>query len=201
MLFAAVGVLPRQALAAVDTAIADCRKAPGVVQVVSYSGAVCDRTGQPRPEIAVVARGYWLARQALDRLLAHCGAPAALAQCSPGLESGLPRAVCANAQLVDGCLRLWVSTADFEHSRALAARLSGIAEQYVDLRVVGSATANASAEVLTAAIALAREMQPAPVQVILAATIGAPSLSLAAVEAVAPADAAPGLEASVPLAA
>ncbi len=200
MLYAAVGILPRQGLAGLDVAVADCRKAPGVVQIVSYPGLVCDQTLLARTEIAVVARGYWLARQALDRLMAQCGAPALL-QRSSGPDAGVARAVCGNAQLVDGCLRLWVSTADMERSRALAARLSGIAEEYVDLRVIGSTPADASPEVLTAAIALAREMQPVPVQVILAPAFGIPALSLAAIDTVAGPESLPTLPASVPLAA
>jgi hypothetical protein len=61
-----------------------------------------------------------------------------------------------------------------EKTRALAARIAGITEAYVDLRVVGEAEGAAPVDIITAAIALARELQPSPVQVIVAPVVTVP---------------------------
>ncbi len=147
MLYAAVGVLPRLRAADIEHALADCRRSPGVVQVVSYPGLVCDQTFVARPEIAVVARGYWLARQALDRLVTQCGGAAtSLSSPRAAADAGVTRAACGTAQLVDGRLRLWMATRDHGKYPCAGGTPRGIAEEHVDLRVVGDAQADASVE-------------------------------------------------------
>jgi hypothetical protein len=175
MLYAAVGVLPRQAAADVDLVLAETRKAPGVVHVITYAGASCDRTGIARPEVAVVARGYWLARHALARLMEKLGGPAALSAVSPAEPMACPsRVTRGTAHFLEGRLRLWLATSDMAGTRAIAARLAAVPEEYVDLRVVGEAEGAAPLDILTAALALARELQPAPVQVIVAPVVTVP---------------------------
>lgn len=176
MLYAAVGVLPRHATLEVDIAITESRRSPGVIHVIPYPGLVCEQTGVARSEVAVVARGYWLARQALARLMVQCGGVVALPASNPVQEDvACPsRVTRGTAHFVDGRLRLWLATSQMEQTRALAARLAGIAEEYVDLRVVGEAEGAAPVDVITAALALARELQPSPVQVIVAQVVTVP---------------------------
>ena len=57
-----------------------------------------------------------------------------------------------------------------------AAGIGTLAPRDIDLRVLGKADTVASDEVLTAAIALARELKPMPVQVIVVPTVSAPVL-------------------------
>jgi hypothetical protein len=174
MLYAAVGVLPRHA--SFDIAITETRKAPGVVHVIFYPGLLCEKTGNARPEVAVVARGYWLARQGLARLMEKCGVPVAMPASNPVKEkiACQSRVTRGTAHFVDGRLRLWLATSQMEKTRALAARLAGIREEYVDLRVVGEAEGGAPVDIITAALALARELQPLPVQVIVAPVVMVP---------------------------
>lgn len=175
MLYAAVSVLPANLPADVDLAIGETRRAPGVVHVITYSGLICGQTGVARPEVAVVARGYWLARQALARLIDRIGAPSALpAPAGRGDMSCESRVTRGTAHFVDGRLRLWLATSEVENTRALAARLAGISKECVDVRVVGGAEGAAPLDIVTAALALARELQPAPVQVILAPAVVVP---------------------------
>lgn len=176
MVYAAVGVLPPEVTPEIELAIVETRKSPGVVHVICYPGVASEASGSPRPEVAVVARGYWLARQALARLMERCGGPFMTA---PGSGTGLDHACMARvtratAHFVDGRLRLWVATADMAQTRALVAKLSGVPEEYVDLRVTGEAEGTTSLDVLTAALALAKELQSAPVQVILAPVVAVP---------------------------
>jgi len=175
MVYAAVGVLPGRETADVDRALAETRKAPGVVHVITYAGVDCSHAGIARPEVAVVARGYWLARHALARLMEKFGGPSALSAASDADRLACPsRITRGTAHFVEGRLRLWVATSDMEATRALAARLAAIPEQYVDLRIVGEAEGAAPIDILTAALALARELQPAPVQVIVAPVVTVP---------------------------
>jgi hypothetical protein len=176
MVYAAVSVLPRHAKVDIDAAVAETRRAPGVVNVISYAGLVCEKTGLARPEVAVVARGYWLARQALARLMEKCGGPVALPAPNPVQEDVVnpSRVTRGTAHFVDGRLRLWLATSEMEKTRALAAQLAAIAEVHVDLRVTGEAEGGAPADILTAAIALARLLQPAPVQVIVTPVLTVP---------------------------
>jgi len=175
MLYAAIDVLPGSGAADVDFALAETRKAPGVVHVITYSGVDCGHAGIARAELAVVARGYWLARHALARLMEKFGGPAALSAVSAAERLACPsRITRGTAHFVEGRLRLWVATSDMEGTRALAARLASIPEEYVDLRVVGEAEGAAPADILTAALVLARKLQPAPVQVIVAPVVTVP---------------------------
>jgi hypothetical protein len=185
MLYAAVSVRPRNAKVDVDHVITESRRAPGVVHVIPYPGLVCEKTGVARLEVAVVARGYWVARHALARLMEKCGAPVPLTAANPVQEDVAcqSRVTRATAHFVEGRLRLWLATSEMEKTRALAARLAGIAEEYVDLRVVGEAEGGAPVDLITAALALARELQPAPVQVILAPEVTVPLLAVVRAEA------------------
>ena len=179
MVYAAVGAAPRD-MDVADLDLAEVGRSAGAVNVIAYDGVMCDDGTRGAPGIAVVARGYWLARKTLARLLAHWGgAPCArvidyiagsTAQ-SLGAHAEVP-AHCT-AQLVDGHLRLWFATKDPERSRAAAARVAGIAEGLVDLCMVHTDSIEAGLELLVPAIALARALQPAPVQV-----IGSPDLAL-----------------------
>ena len=107
MVYAAVGVLPAAAGPQVDAVLAEMRKAPGVVQVIAYAGLVSAVGAAPRREVAVVARGYWLARQLLARLMTQLGADAVYVEGrrmnDDGSNDGVSR---ATAQFVDGRLRL-----------------------------------------------------------------------------------------------
>ncbi len=176
MVYAAVGVLPHHSTPEVELAITESRRAPGVVHVIRYPGLVCEHTGHARSEVAVVARGYWLARQALARLMVQCGGVVALPASNPVQEDvACPsRVTRGTAHFLDGRLRLWLATSQMEQTRALAARMAGIPEEYVDLRVVGEAEGAAPLDVITAALALARELQPSPVQVIVAQVVTVP---------------------------
>ena len=179
MLYAAVCQMPSDAPADLALVLAETRRAPGVVHVISYPGLLDPQSGAARPELAVVARGYWLARQALARLTDRLGmTPEVHTQVrSQGDYSCASRVTRGTAHFVEGRLRLWLATSDLAASRALAARLAGIAEAYVDLRVVGEAEGGAPADVITAALALARELQPNPVQVIMAPVVTVPLAS------------------------
>lgn len=179
MLYAAVCPMPSDAPADLALVLAETRRAPGVVHVISYPGLVDPQSGIARPELAVVARGYWLARQALARLTDRLGmTPELHAQGrSPGDYACASRVTRGTAHFVEGRLRLWLATSDLAASRALAARMAGIAEAYVDLRVVGEADGGAPADVISAALALARELQPTPVQVIMAPVVTVPLAS------------------------
>jgi hypothetical protein len=178
MVYAAIGALPRDAGPEAEQAIAAMRKAPGVLNVISYGAAISfaeplvHETG-----IAVIARGYWLARQSLARLLAQCAAPGAAAPLpGPGAEGCVAR---GTAQFLDGRLRVWHATADAVRSRSIASRIAGIAEDSIDLRVVGDQESAAGLRVLVAAISLAHELQPAPVQVIVTVDDAAQSPAVA----------------------
>lgn len=175
MVYAAVGILPSGVTPEIELAILETRKSPGVVRVISYPGLAFDAPASTRPEVAVVARGYWLARQLLARLLERCGGPGSAAMGSDAQDRACgSRVTRATAHFVDGHLRLWMATGEMEATRALAARLSGVPEEYVDLRVTGAAEGANCHDALTAALALARELQPAPVQVILTSTVAVP---------------------------
>jgi hypothetical protein len=193
MLYAAMGTLPRNSPVDIDLALAETRKAPGVVHVISRAELAAGVAGGARPDVAVVARGYWLARHALARLLERCGGPAALATVAESQGPSCPsRVTRATAHFVENRLRLWLATADMAATRALAARLAGIAEEYVDVRVIGEAEDAAPVDIISAALTLARELRPAPVQVVVVPMISVPmpAASRAALET--PADAASG---------
>ena len=183
MVYAAIGVLP--AGIEVDAALADMRKAPGVVQVIAYAGLLDPLAGEPRREVAVIARGYWLARQLLGRLLAQVGADVLYVEGRRANDDSNNEGVSrATAQFIDGRLRLWLATSDAAASHAATARLANLAPRDLDLRVLGKARDPASSELLTAAIAVSRELRPTPVQVIVTPTRVAPVLSSVRIHAV-----------------
>ncbi len=160
MVYAAVGELADAAAAATLAAMEEMRKAPGVVSVLTFetgkSGAAAAPAG-----VAVIARGFWLARQCLARLIAQCDGSNTDALLAPDVARG-------TAQVVDGRLRLWLATAQPARTLDEAARCAGLAREKIELRTVGSMDGQAGVEVLVPAIALARQLQPAPVQVIVA---------------------------------
>lgn len=175
MLYAAVTVLPAQGAREIDLVLAETRSAPGVVHVIPYAGAAGDQAGSEQREVAVVTRGYWLARHALARLVDKLGGTVALAAAGSQDPLACPsRITRGTAQFVEGHLRLWLSTSDVAGTRALAARLACIPEEHIDLRVVGDAQGAAPLDIVTAVLTLARELQPAPVQVIVAPVVTVP---------------------------
>jgi hypothetical protein len=135
--------------------------------------------------VAVIARGQWLARQGLERLVAACSPEGmvGLAGSLPGEQVNFPHAQvpaaavpatvpaggaaldCATIQYRAGRLQLWVPGANSEGSRALAARIAGLPEENVDLHSLGSVRRDPAAQVLVAAVALAKALSPSPVQV------------------------------------
>jgi hypothetical protein len=172
MVYAAIAAVPR-GTDATDLDLAGAGRSAGVVNVIAYDGVTCDDGSRSAAGIAVVARGYWLARKTLARLLAQwVGAPCTRA--SDYMAASLARSLGAHAdapahcttQLVDGHLRLWFATKEPARSRAAAAQLAGIAEALVDLCMVHVDSVEAGMELLAPAITLARALQPAPVQVI-----------------------------------
>jgi len=168
MVYAAVGALPEDADAPTLDIIEEMRKAPGVVQVLSY-GKSCGRGVQvAQPAVAVVARGYWLTRQVLARLMAQLPDDDQARFFQANVDAALAGASLARgtAQMVEGRLRLWVATVDEARTRAAAARIAGLEEDHVDLRVIGAIDTDDTLRVLVPAIELARQLQPTPVQVI-----------------------------------
>jgi hypothetical protein len=170
MVYAATVSLPESARASVDIAIAETRKLPGVLHVIAYADHLSLDSGGARLGMAVIARGYWLARQSLARLVARCGggdaetAMEAVAH-NAAFESQVER---GTAQYIEGRLRLWLATADLAGSRSLAARIAAIHEDRVDIRSIGFTGSEPGPDVLVPAIALARELRRTPVQVIVA---------------------------------
>ncbi|SPE25865.1 hypothetical protein SBBP1_330006 [Burkholderiales bacterium] len=170
MVYAAVGARSPDAGPDTELAIAQMRKTPGVLHVISYDGPRLDGAPACGNGIAVVTRGYWLSRQALARLMAYCGGTVGMFAWNSDVEATAAdaRVTRGTAQFGDGHLRLWLATTGAERSRAAAARIAGISQDLVDLRVVGMPQSDAGLNVLVSAIALARALQPVPVQVIVA---------------------------------
>jgi hypothetical protein len=168
MVYAAVAFLPVQVGEDCLKAMADMRKAPGVVAVIDFEAPRGEEGEGVRRGVAVVARGFWLARQSLARLLTQCCVDAV--PVLPEAESP----VCAagvgisrgTAHIVDGRLRLWHATHDSDRSRAAAARIAGMEERHVELRVTGHQDATEGHDVLSCAIAVARALPATPVQVV-----------------------------------
>ncbi len=208
MLYAAVAgcPVPGGGIAKVDET--EARKIPGVLGVVRYEGlAGC------APGVGVVARGYWLARRALDQLAitwdegphgkldsgelmaqmraalddssrsgftfhergdgakALAGAPRVLRAdySAPWLAHAALEPMNCTAQFVDGRLRLWVPTQAASFALETAARASGLSKDRIDLvttAIGGGFGRRLESDFVVPAVALARAMQPAPVQVI-----------------------------------
>jgi hypothetical protein len=182
MVFAAVGALTHAGTAALEPIMAETRKARGVLDLLTYAGGVYEPSQACRGGVAVIARGYWLARQSLDRLMDQCGVPRRVAAhvgrnehhlSAPASLSGLTaESAACTAQFYNGHLRLWMPTSDPARVRATAARIAGIAPEAVDLRELGANESPDGLAVLVPAIALARHLQSAPVQLIVAYDLG-----------------------------
>jgi len=169
MLYAAVGAVSFDAGADTALVIAQTRRQHGVLHVISYDCAN-DTSRAAGTGLAVVTRGYWYSRKALARLMAPCGGAVGMFAWhseSETLEADA-HVTRGTAQFVDGHLHLWFAAVDAGRSRARAAHIAGISQDLVDLRVVGQPRSEAGRNVLVSAIALARALQPAPVQVIVA---------------------------------
>jgi len=182
MLYAAVGAFAGDAGEDTQLAIAQIRKMHGVLQVIRYEDAASAAGPASNAGIAVVTRGYWFSRQALARLMAQCGGTVGMFAWNSQAEASEAdaRVTRGTAQFVDGHLHLWLATVDPGRSRSSAAHIANIAQDFVDLRVVGQPQSEAGRNVLVAAIALAHALQPAPVQVIVAQELEHRSESCAA---------------------
>jgi len=170
MLYAAVGAFSGDGGEDTQLAIAQVRKLHGVLHVIRYDGASSSSGPAASAGIAVVTRGYWFSRQALARLMAQCGGTVGMFAWNSQAETNDAdaRVTRGTAQFVAGRLHLWLATVDPARSRASAALIGNIAQDFVDLRVVGQPQSEAGRNVLIAAIALARTLQPSPVHVIVA---------------------------------
>ena len=62
MVYAAIGAAPRGADVA-DLDLAGADRSADVVNVIAYDGVTCDDGSRSAAGIAVIARGYWLARK------------------------------------------------------------------------------------------------------------------------------------------
>jgi hypothetical protein len=173
MVYAAVGGFAHEMGDEAAPAIVDARSAPGVLQVIRYEGATVDGLLACRSGVASIARGQWLARQALVRLMERLGPVhgAASRKCAEPAGGGAAGSACT-AQMVDGRLRLWIAGGDVERIRATAGQLAGMLAEQVDLQFVRGSENDLGPGVLVPAIALARALQPLPVQVIVAYDLG-----------------------------
>jgi hypothetical protein len=187
MVYAAVGAVAGFATEAVELAMADTRKAPGVVSVLPYAGgefagSICCPDG-----VAVVTRGYWLARQMLARLMDQCGSPAdrtrSQGEASPAGAGLTASSAACTVQFYHGHLRIWIAASDPARVRATAASIAGVAPAEVDLRLLGSEDGPHGLGALVPAISLARQLQSAPVQLIVAYDLGLQGLGAAAADA------------------
>jgi hypothetical protein len=200
MVYAAVGAFADTDTEAVRQAMADMRKAPGVLSVLSYPRGSVEGAPSCEAGLAVITRGYWLARQLLARLMDECGMPAGAPAVDGGAEAPAPlgavtggltaSSAACTVQFYNGHLRVWMATSDPARLRAAAARIAGCAVADVDLRVLGSEDPPQGLAVLVPAIALARELQSAPVQLIVAYDLAPGAAPVSAVlDAVAPPEA------------
>jgi len=177
MLYAAIGV-PACSGAALESVLAQMRGSPGVLKLIGFDDVAIDGSLACAGGVAVVARGYWLARQGLARLMDLCrDAADPVAVSGAVLPAPAPEALTASsaactAQMYRGQLRLWMSGADPAAMRAAAARLAEVPAADVDLRALGTHDGPHGLAVLHPAIVLARRLQPAPVQVIVSHDLG-----------------------------
>lgn len=182
MVYAAVGALANPGAQVAEQAMADARRAPGVVNVLTYEGGTVEGSLACEGGVAVVTRGYWLARQTLARLMDQCGPalrPAALdrGEATDGGFNPAPGTLTAasaacTVQWYNGQLRIWMASADPARVVATAARIAGCAPNVVDLRLLGDADPVHGLAALVPAIALARALESAPVQLIVAYDLG-----------------------------
>ena len=157
MLYAAVASVAGAVPSEPDLAAA--RHHAGIVQVLSIAAMPSDAPGtlDAPPAIAVVARGAVLARKGLAGLFGVASAGAA----APAEE---PAERCAG-QWRNGHLRLWLPTWDVAFYRAAAAQLAGLPERRVEVCTAGTGSEAGIASGIVAALALARSLSPAPIQV------------------------------------
>lgn len=182
MVYAAVGALVNPGAEVVELAMADARRAPGVVNVLTYAGGTVEGSLACAGGVAVITRGYWLARQALARLVGQFGPalrpvaldggldPECLSRASPSNLTATGAA--CTVQWYNGQLRIWMAAADPARVVAAAARIAGCPAAAVDLRLLGDGNAVHGLAALLPAIALARAVQSAPVQLIVAYDLG-----------------------------
>ena len=183
MVYAAVGALDHTS-PALAPAMHAVRQTPGVLHGLSYLGAPVDDTLVCDEGVAVVARGYWLARQKLAQLMGDCGvlpqlslleseADQAMLRSGSARLAGLTAARSAcTVQCYRNLVRIWACVEDRAGFRAAAARLANVPLSQVELCSTGSNKPMVDASVLVPAISLARQLQPAPVQVIVAYDLG-----------------------------
>ena len=158
MLYAAVasvvGAVPS------DRDLAAARQHAGIVRVLEIAAMPSDAPDalEAPPAIAVVARGAALACKGLAGLFGAASASAP----APAEE---PVERCA-AQWRNGHLRLWLPTWDVAFYRAAAAQLAGLPERRVEVCTAGTGSEAGIAPGIVAALALARSLSPAPVQVV-----------------------------------
>ena len=158
MLYAAVasvmGAVPS------DSDLAVARQHAGIVRVLSIdamSSSVVPGALDAPPAIAVVARGAALACKGLRGLFG-------ISSSGVAAPTGEPVERCA-AQWRNGHLRLWLPTWDVAFYRAAAAQLAGVPERRVEVCAAGTGSEAGIASDIVAALALARSLSPAPVQV------------------------------------
>lgn len=163
MLYAAVGAISNEPEDSHVQTGTDARGVPGVIQVIRLEREIGDGFAVGASTLAVVARGYWLARQSLARMM-----PSGVHPGSAPTDSAAIVATHATAQFVEGRLRIWVANVDINPIRERAAHTSGLPEDHIDVRTVGHREGDCSAAVLAMAIWLARRLESAPVQAIVA---------------------------------
>ncbi len=182
MVYAAAGAMLDIGTEAVEQAMAETRKAPGVLNVLSYAGGELEGALACHGGVAVIARGYWLARQTLARLMDQCGATvqptrigggqASVDSAAPYLSGLTASSAACTVQFYNGHLRIWISTSDPARVRVAAARIAGCEADAVDLRLLGAEDTPHGLAALVPAISLARQLQSAPVQLIVAYDLG-----------------------------
>jgi hypothetical protein len=183
MVYAAVGALNHTS-PDLAHAMQSVRQTPGVLHGLSYLGATIDNDLVCDEGVAVVARGYWLARQKLAQLMHACGV---LPQWSlldadvdqPRLAAGATRLAGLTAarsactvQCYRSLVRIWASVDNRAEFCAVAARLANVSITQVELCSPGPNKPVVDASVLVPAMSVARQLQPAPVQVIVAYDLG-----------------------------
>jgi hypothetical protein len=189
MVYAAIGALEQSGSEAAEQAIQELRAAPGVVGVLCYPASNIEGVPACDGGVAVVARGYWLARQLLARLMDQCGARArallpdsaagdALAETGSLTKLTASSSPCT-VQFYNGQLRIWMSSANPRAVCDAAARIAALPAESIDLRLTGACDSAHGLAALVPAIALARELHSTPVQVIVAYELEMRSLAAA----------------------
>jgi hypothetical protein len=168
MLYAAVGSVPFREGRIPPEDLERARRTPGVAHMLplaSLEGFA--------PGVAVIARGRFLARQVLDSLTAQwnlaCFGKAAAALTGTPAPAPEP----CTAQTIDGRLRVWAPTLAADGAdvrlRERIARIAGMDASLVEVSSTGQGVV--ADALLVPAIALAKALQPAPVQLLAAALL------------------------------